>query len=95
MTASPNQCQPDTSEATININLICCTQVIRDLVADRKVPQREIASYYAMAIKSSAQKADDPDWAAINGAILARWKMSGLERIKKRAFDILRGKVRP
>jgi len=79
----------------VQINLICCTQVICDQVAVRQATQKDVALSYAMAIKSAAQKADDPDWKAINGAILARWKMSGLERIKKRAFDILSGKIKP
>lgn len=79
----------------IQMNLICCTQVICDQVAVKQATQKEIALTYAMAIKSAAQKADDPDWGTINRAILARWKMSGLERIKKRAFDILAGKVQP
>jgi hypothetical protein len=77
------------------INLVCCTQVICDQVAIKQATQKDIALTYAMAIKSAAQNADDPDWGAINRAILARWKMSGLERIKKRAFDILRGGASP
>jgi hypothetical protein len=79
----------------VRINLICCTQVLSDLAADKRVTRKNIAVTYAMAIKSAAEKADDPDWKAINGAILARWKMSGLEWIKKRAFDILSGKINP
>jgi len=79
----------------IQINLICCTQVVCDLVTVKQATQKDVALNYAMAIKSAAQKADEPDWKAINGAILARWKMSGLERIKKRAFDILTGKIQP
>lgn len=79
----------------ISINLICCTQVLSDLAADKRITQKDIALTYAMAIKSAAEKADAPDWGIINGAILARWKMSGLERIKKRAFDILSGKIDP
>lgn len=66
-----------------------CTDTIRDEVA-AGLPQKSIAMSYAMAIRSAAAKVDNPDWSAINGAILARWKMSGLERIKKRAFDLLR-----
>ena len=76
----------------VQVNLICCTQVICNEVA-QGLSQKDIAVTYAMAIKSAAQKADTPDWRVINEAILTRWKMSGLERIKKRAFDILRGKV--
>lgn len=77
------------------INLVGCTDAICDQVKIKQATQSDIALTYAMAIKSAAQKADNPDWSAINGAILARWKMSGLERIKKRAFDILAGKADP
>jgi hypothetical protein len=73
------------------INLVCCTQVICDQVAVKQATQKDIALTYAMAIRSAAQNGDVPDWGTINRAILARWKMSGLERIKKRAFDILSG----
>lgn len=61
----------------------------------QKVTQKDVALTYAMAIKSMAQKADEPDWETINRAIIAKWGMSGLERIKKRAFDILKGKIKP
>lgn len=80
--------------AEYRVNLICCTQTICDEVA-RGLKQNDIAVTYAMALKSSADGADKPDWAKINGAILARWSMSGLERIKKRAWDICAGKVKP
>jgi len=76
----------------IQINLVCCTQVICNEV-EMGVTQMDIAITYAMAIKSQMQGADKPDWKAINTAILSKWKMSGLERIKKRACDILSSKV--
>lgn len=79
----------------MQINLVCCTQVILQDLRAKECTQKDVALTYAMAIKSQAQGADIPDWLAINTAILSRWKMSGLERIKKRAFDILSGKVRP
>lgn len=78
----------------LQINLVCCTQAIQNEVA-QGASQKNIALTYAMAIKSEAQGADKPDWSAINRAILSRWKMGGLERIKKRAFDLLAGKVQP
>jgi hypothetical protein len=79
----------------IRFNLVCCTQVITRDVADKAMKQKDVALLYAMALKSKSDGADNPDWGAINGAILARWSMSGLERIKKRAWDILAGKVKP
>ncbi len=78
----------------IQINLVCCTQVICDEVA-AGCTQNDIALSYAMALKAKMQGADDPDWGVINRSILAKWKMSGLERIKKRAIDIVSGKIAP
>lgn len=68
--------------------------LLQDIGA-KEARQKDVALTYAMAIKSEAQKADEPDWSTINKAIIARWSMSGLERIKKRAFDILAGKIDP
>lgn len=77
------------------INLVACTQTILQDVGAREATQKDVALTYAMAIKSEAEGADKPDWPTINKAIIARWNMKALERIKKRAFDILAGKVQP
>jgi hypothetical protein len=79
----------------LRINLVCCTQTIVAEVASKQITQKHVALTYAMAIKSEHDKADKPDWKAINGAILSRWSMSGLEHIKRRAWKILEGKVSP
>lgn len=73
------------------INLVCCTQVILREVAMQELKQKDIAVTYAMAIKSEHEGADKPDWGKINQAILARWSMSGLERIKSQAWKCLGG----
>lgn len=77
------------------INMVCCTQVILNEVGHKECTQRDVALSYALAIKSAAQKADTPDWRAINTAIIERWSMAGLERIKKAAMDLCMGKVSP
>ena len=74
-------------------HMICCTDTILDEVA-AGLNQRQIALSYALAIKSAGAKADTPDWPKINRAIIERWSMSGLERVKKMAFDICQGKVK-
>lgn len=79
----------------MRINLVCCSQVILQEVATKQFKQKDIALTYAMAIKSKSDGADDFEWGPINEAIIARWSMSGLERIKKRAWDILAGKIDP
>lgn len=70
--------------------LMDCARVIEDEIA-AGVPQREVAITYAMAMNSAAHGCWEADWRRVNGAILARWKMSGLERIKKMAHDASRG----
>jgi hypothetical protein len=77
----------------VQINLVFCTQVLLQDIGCKEATQKDIALTYAMALKSYSQGADKPDWEAINGAILARWSMSGLERIKKLAWDRLSGKA--
>lgn len=81
--------------SVFQINLVCCTQVILQDLAAREVTQKDVALTYAMAIKSAAQKADAPDWETINKAIISKWSVRGLERVKKRAHDILSGNVKP
>lgn len=83
------------NEDRVQISLVCCTQTLVNEVAMKQMKQRDIASTYAMALVSESRGADRPDWETINTAILARWSMSGLERIKKRAWDILAKKVAP
>jgi hypothetical protein len=46
-----------------------------------------------MAMKSGFEKSDIPDWPTINRVIVARWSMSGLERVKKMAHDHFKKKV--
>lgn len=77
------------------INLVCCTDVILQDLGAAQATQKDVALTYAMALKSQMQNADRPDWPTINKAIIARWNMKALERIKKRAYDILTGKIDP
>jgi hypothetical protein len=60
-------------------------------IFSKEFKQKDIARSYALAIKSESE-GRTVDWTKINGAILSRWSMSGLERIKKLAWDILAGK---
>lgn len=76
------------------INLVCCTQVILNEIA-QGISQKSVALSYAMAIKSEAQGADEPDWPAINQAVIARWSRAGLIRVKNRAWRILEGRTVP
>lgn len=45
--------------------------------------QRQVAQTYALGLHSS----DETDWAKVNRAIIDRWSVSGLERIKNMAWS--------
>lgn len=45
--------------------------------------QKQIAQTYALALRSQ----EPTDWKAANEAIIKRWSVSGLERIKKMAWS--------
>ena len=47
-----------------------------------RLTQSQVAITYALAIKSS----DKVDWHKINAAIIKRWSMSGLNRVKTMAW---------
>jgi len=80
--------------AEFQTDMLCCTDTICDEVA-AGLSRKDIALSYALAMRSAARGADKPDWSRINHAILARFKMSSLEWIKKRALDLLAGKAQP
>jgi hypothetical protein len=75
----------------IQINLVCCTQVLLQDIFCKEATQKDVALTYAMALKSEAQGADKPDWGQVNRAILARWSTAGLKRIKKLAWNQVSG----
>jgi len=73
------------------IELANCTRTLLDEIADKDFKQRSIARTYALALRSSERV----DWQTVNMAIIERWSISGLERIKKlawsgRCFDLPR-----
>ena len=86
---------PQTHDDGWRINLVCCTEVLIQECGIKEATQKGIAMTYALALKSQMQRADMPRWPEINKAIIDRWGMKALERIKKRAYDILTGKVQP
>ena len=67
----------------MNIELICCEYTILSELKHKEITQRDIAQTYALAIKSP----EDIDWAKINKAIIERWSLSGLKRIKEMAWS--------
>ena len=67
----------------IRIELGSCTNVLLDEIADKKAHQRDVAKTYRLALMSS----EKTDWKIVNQAILRRWSLSGLKRIKKLAWS--------
>lgn len=45
--------------------------------------QAQVAETYALALRSSYRT----DWARVNAAIVGRWSVAGLDRIKKLAWS--------
>lgn len=76
--------------SSIEMSLLDCTRVLLEEVADGAT-QKDVASTYGMAILSAARDRDNPDWGAINRAIVARWNMAALDRIKRDAMKLARG----
>ena len=75
------------------MSLVDCTVVIINEI-EQGLTQGCIAQTYAMALISASRGIDEPDWGTINRAIIARWSMAGLERIKRKAWK-LAGRVLP
>jgi hypothetical protein len=67
----------------MRIELACCTSVLLNEIADPKAKQVDVSQTYCLALMSS----EKTDWGQVNRAILDRWSMSGLERIKKMAWS--------
>lgn len=64
------------------LNLICADMVIKNEI-EQGCTQKQIAQTYALALRSE----EHVDWKAINEAIIERWSIAGLERIKKLAWS--------
>jgi threonine synthase len=60
------------------------SQTILAEIADQKFKQRHVATTYALAIKSP----EPIRWEEINQAIINRWSVAGLERIKTMAWAL-------
>ena len=57
-------------------------------IADPRMKQADIALTYAFALR---QEPDNTDWSTVNRAIVERWSMSGLSRIKALAWKRYEG----
>lgn len=67
------------------IELACCESTLLSEIADKRFKQKSIAKTYALALRSSER--DSVDWLKVNAAIIERWSVSGLDRIKRMAWS--------
>ena len=67
----------------MRIELCRCTETILEEISDKRMKQGDIALTYALALRSTSPT----DWARVNRSIIDRWSVSGLERIKKMAWE--------
>ena len=66
----------------LRIELFCCTQTLMQEINNKQFKQADVALTYAMAVCSS----DKTDWHKVNKAIMERWSISGLKRVKDMAW---------
>lgn len=66
-----------------------CASIVEDEIA-AGMKQTDIALTYALAMRSAAAGVWEADWPRVNRAILNRWSMAGLERVKKLAHQHFR-----
>ena len=66
----------------IRVEMACCESVILNEIA-QGLNQKQIAQSYALALRSSWPT----DWAKVNKAIIERWSVAGLNRIKNLAWS--------
>ena len=71
------------------ISMVNPQRCILQEIADKVFKRNSVAVTYAFCIKQYSEC----DFAVIGDAIVARWSLSGLEYIKKRAWDIVQGKL--
>ena len=65
------------------IELANCEHTLLKEISDKRFKQRGIAQTYALAMRSS----EPVDWPTVNAAIIDRWSVSGLYRIKRMAWS--------
>ncbi len=69
----------------ITIELACCEMVLLNEIGIPEMKQKQIAQTYRLALESSER--DSIDWRKVNAAIIARWSVAGLNRIKSLAWS--------
>jgi hypothetical protein len=65
------------------MELMDCTETLLREISDKRFKQKAVAQTYWYAIRST----EETDWAKVNGAIIERWSVSGLDSIKSLAWS--------
>lgn len=75
--------------------LVDAASVVENECSMKEVTQKSVALTYALALRAEAIGGVKADWKRINRAILDRWSVAGLDRVKTRAWKIVEGKIQP
>ena len=67
-----------------HIELMDCERALLAEIEDTRLKQADVALTYAMALVSSEHNA--VNWAKVNQAIMDRWSLAGLKRVKEMAW---------
>jgi threonine synthase len=70
------------------IELADCENVLLREIADKRLKQADVALTFAMAMASS----EEVNWPRVNEAIIERWSISGLRRVKEMAWKRFEGR---
>jgi hypothetical protein len=77
----------------MKIYMTACTFVLLNEIENLKLPQKDVALTFAMALKSEAAGVDKVDWERVGSAAVKRWSPSGWVRVKERGWAIYEGRV--
>lgn len=68
----------------MRLELCNCEATILGEITTPEMDEGQVALTYRLCLQSSER--DSIDWGRVNRAILARWGLAALERIKRRAW---------
>ena len=77
------------------VYLACCTWVLCNEIETLRLPQKDVAITFAMALRSEEAGRDKVDWDKVGAAALRRWKPSGWMRVKELGWAYYEGHKQP
>ena len=75
--------------------MVCCTFVLCNEIENLRLPQKDVALTFAMALRSEANGVDKVDWEKVGGAAQRRWNPTGWMCVKERGRAIFEGRIKP